>query len=57
VSVIVDDDIYLSVKSKLTRYARDIEGVLDNTKVVLIPTPKDATSFQIASLNESLYNE
>nr|MDD3720153.1 VCBS repeat-containing protein [Candidatus Gracilibacteria bacterium] len=57
VSIIVDDNIYGDVKSKLSRYARDIEGVLDNTKVVIIPTPHNASSFQIASLNESLYFE
>ncbi len=57
VSIIVDDDIYSSVDSKLKRYAKDIEWVLDNTKVVLIPTPEDASAFQVASLIESLYYE
>ncbi len=55
VSVIVSEDIYSSVKSKLDRYAHDIEWVLKNTKVVIIPTPSNSSSFQIASLNESLY--
>jgi hypothetical protein len=57
VSVIVNEDIYSGVESKLKRYAKDIESVLDNTKVVLIPTPQDASAFQIASLIESLYYE
>ncbi len=57
VSIIVDDDIYSSVDSELKRYAKDIEWVLANTKVVLIPTPQDASAFQVASLIESLYYE
>lgn len=57
VSVIVDDDIYDDVDWVLNRYARDIEGVLKETRVVLVPTPKDASAFQIASLIESLYYE
>jgi hypothetical protein len=57
VSVIVDDDIFNSVEPALKRYAKDIESVLDETRVVLVPTPKDASAFQIASLIESLYYE
>ena len=34
------------------RYAKDIQSVLENTKVVIIPTPKETPAFNIASLNE-----
>lgn len=55
VSVIVDQDSYDEVKSELNRYAEDIQWVLENTKVVIIPTPINTPSFNISSLNESLY--
>jgi hypothetical protein len=42
VAVVVQEDIYNSVDSVLKRYAKDIESVLSETKVVLVPTPKDA---------------
>ena len=57
VSIIVDESIYGAIKSELGRYSKDIQWVLENTKVVILPTPKDASAFQIASLNESLYFE
>ncbi len=57
VSIIVSNDVYSDVKSSLKRYAKDIEGQLENTRVVIIPTPSDATAFQIASVNEKLYHE
>ncbi len=57
VSVIVDEDIYDDVRSKLVRYTQDIQGVLENTRVVILPTPSTATSLDIASLNEKLYFE
>jgi hypothetical protein len=41
----------------LNRYAEDIQGVLENTRVAIFPTPDNTTPFQIASLNESLYFE
>gem|GEM_PF-4110312 len=55
VAVIVDNNIYSDVNSKIKRYAKDVESVLNDTKVVIIPTPKNASSFKIASLLESLY--
>jgi len=55
VSIIVDEDTYDEVKSEIKRYANDIQGVLENTKVVILPTPVNIPSFNIASLNESLY--
>jgi len=55
VSVVVDEDTYDEVKTKLVRYSRDIQGVLENTRVVILPTPSDASVIDIASLWESLY--
>ena len=57
VSIIVQDDIYSWIKSELERYSRDIQNVLENTRVVILPAPSDASPFQVASLNESLYFE
>ena len=55
VSIIVSEDIYSNIRSEIDTYARDIQKKLENTRVVILPTPEDASSFQIASLNESLY--
>ncbi|MDD2870584.1 MAG: VCBS repeat-containing protein [Candidatus Gracilibacteria bacterium] len=57
VSIIVDQKSYDAVKSEIDRYSRDIQGVLENTKVVILPTPSNTPAFNIASLNESLYTE
>jgi len=55
VSILVNEDIYSWVKTKLKRYAKDIQNNLENTRVVILPVPKDSSAFQIASLNEWLY--
>ena len=55
VSIIVDQDSYDEVKTEVQRYASDIQGVLENTKVVIVPTPTNTPAFKIASLNEWLY--
>jgi hypothetical protein len=57
VSIIVDEDSYDDVKSKLVRYSRDIQATLENTRVVILPTPTDASVLDIASINESLFFE
>jgi len=57
VSIIVDEEVYDDVRSKLVRYTQDIQGVLENTRVVILPTPSTATSLDIASLNEKLFFE
>ncbi|MDP2089997.1 MAG: FG-GAP-like repeat-containing protein [Candidatus Gracilibacteria bacterium] len=57
VSVIVDEDTYDELKSEINRYSKDIQGVLENTKVVILPTPVNTPAFNIASLNESLYTQ
>jgi hypothetical protein len=55
VSVIVNQSVYSNVKSEIERYSKDIQWKLENTRVIILPTPDDVTAFQIASLNESLY--
>ncbi len=55
VSIIVDDETYSQAKSEIDRYSRDISWVLDNTRVVIMPIPEDATPYEISSMNESLY--
>jgi len=57
VSIVVDEDTYDETRSKLVRYSRDIQWVLENTRVVILPTPSDAEVIDIASLWESLYLE
>ncbi len=55
VSVLVNQKIYNVLKSDVQRYAEDIQNNLENTKVVILPIPNNATAFDIASLNEWLY--
>ena len=55
VSIVVEEEIYDDIRSELDRYAKDIQWVLANTKVVILPTPKNTNAFKIASLNESLF--
>jgi hypothetical protein len=59
VSIIVNEEVYEDnfLKSKIDRYWKDIQNTLENTKVIILPTPASASAFQIASLNESLYFE
>jgi len=59
VSILVEEEIYNTgnISSRIERYARDIQSVLENTRTVIIPVPSDATVFDIASLNERLYQE
>ncbi len=57
VSIIVDEDTYKEIKSEIETYSKNIQWVLENTKVVILPTPKNIDAFNIASLNEGLYNE
>lgn len=57
VSIIVDENTYNEAKSEINRYSKDIQWVLENTKVVILPTPTNTPAFNIASLNESLYND
>lgn len=57
VSVLVSEDVYDDISSQVEQYAKDVQKKLENTRVVILPTPVDATPFQIASLQESLYYE
>lgn len=57
VSILVDESIYGDVKAKVKRYAKDIQGVMPNTKAIIIPITEDAKPFEIASLNEKIYFE
>ena len=57
ISLIVDEETYEETRPKLVQYSRDIQWKLENTRVVIIPTPSDASILDIASLNESLYYE
>lgn len=55
VAVLVSESIYDDIESEVKRYAKDIQGVLPNTKTLIIPTPDDVEVFQVASLLEWLY--
>ncbi len=57
VSIFVDENIYSSIKWEVSRYAEDIQGVLWNTKTIIIPTSSEEHPFNIASVNEKLYFE
>ena len=57
VSILVNEEVYDWVESRVERYAEDIQKQLEKTRVVIIPVPSDATVFEIASLNENLYYE
>jgi hypothetical protein len=57
VSIIVEEEAYNSLKWSIATYSKNISSVLNNTQVVILPTPKNTTAYEIASLNESLYLE
>ncbi len=57
VSIIVSEDFYDKLDDKIERYALDIQNTLENTRAIIIPVKKDTNPFQIASINESLFNE
>lgn len=57
VSILVDEKTYSDTSSEIKRYSKDITNVLENTKVVVLPFPDDASTYDIASINESLYYE
>lgn len=55
VSIIVDEKTYSKISSELNKYSKDITNVLENTKVVILPFPDDASTYDIASMNEALF--
>jgi len=57
VAILASESIYDDLDWEISRYAKDIQGVLPNTRALIIPTPDDASSFEVASLLEGLYYE
>jgi hypothetical protein len=57
VSIIVNENVYDKLESKIERYAQDIQNTLENTRAVILPVKQNTTSFEIASMNEGLFNE
>lgn len=55
VSIIIDETTYSKINSEIRRYSRDISSVLNNTKIIVLPVPDNATPYEIASINEALY--
>ena len=56
-AVLVSETIYEDIDTDIKRYASDIQSVLPNTKTLIIPTPDDAQTYEVASLLEWLYYE
>jgi hypothetical protein len=57
VSIIVHEDVYNSIQSRVKRYAEDIQAKLNNTKALIYTVPRDITPQKIAALNEKLFYE
>lgn len=57
ISVIVYEKVYDSLKSRINRYAEDVQAKLNNTKVLIYKVPEDITPQKIAALNEKLFYE
>jgi len=57
VSIIVNEKVYSSIKSKLKTYATDIQAKLNNTKAIIYEVPDNITPQKIAALNEKLFYE
>jgi hypothetical protein len=58
VSVIVSESTNSgSLKSRIKRYASDIQANLSNTRVIIVEVPDSAAPHTIAALNEKLYYE
>ncbi|MBW7954446.1 VCBS repeat-containing protein [Candidatus Gracilibacteria bacterium] len=57
VSLIVEEEIYPSIKNSVETYAKNIQKTLENTKTIIIPVPKNTHPFNISSINEKLYFE
>jgi len=58
ISLIVDEGIYSgAIKSKILRYAEDIQAYLPNSRAVIFPVPNTINPLNIASINEKLYYE
>lgn len=57
ISVIVHENVYNSLQSRINRYAEDVQAKLNNTKVLIYKVPADITPQKIAALNEKLFYE
>ena len=57
VSIIVEENTYKKIAWWVNKYAENISKALWNTQVVIFPTPYTTPAYDIASLNESLYNQ
>lgn len=58
VSIIVNESTNsFSTKSRIKRYADDIQSSLENTRVVIVEVPDNVAPHNIATLNERLYYE
>jgi len=57
VSILVEDSKYNELKSSIQNYAKNIQNTLENTRVVIIPTPSLANPYTIASINEKMFFE
>lgn len=58
VTIFVENAVWKTgARSVIERYANDISKNLENTKVLMLPVPIDASAFKIASINEKFYFE
>lgn len=58
VSVIVSESTNTSeLKSRIKRYADDIQNAMSNTRVIIVEVPDNASPHNIAALNEKLFYE
>ncbi len=57
VSIFVDATTYTRMRTKITRYASDIQGYLGTTRVSLFVVDKDTAPVYIAAKNEKLFLE
>jgi len=58
VSILVDKNIYSwIIKSKIDRYAKDIQDFMPNTQSIIFPIESNTKSWDIALLNEKLFKE
>lgn len=57
VSIWIDRDSYDALKSRVDRYAEDIQSSLGSTRVALYIISDRTTPAQIAAVNEKLYYE
>jgi hypothetical protein len=55
VSIYVDTETYKKTKSKINRYAEDIQGYLGSTRVSVFVMDPGTSTISIANQNEELY--